>query len=379
MTPVSSDAQGAKARFISIRIKLAFGFGLAFTLIFAAIFYWFYGFSINVARTQIGESLVDVLTATALKIDGDVIVDLYNNSEPTLYDDRNDEDPDNDVYFTDDPRFWEIAQFLYSVRELNQHAFHYIYVASTDPEDENDFYYVIDGLALEDPLPEWMVSFKEGDVTDSGLILRGLDGTVTGLNNPYEWRDEWWVSGYTPIYNAQGQVVAGLGVDYLAGYLREVERNILTVALPVVTVTFAVMSALVFFVSSFISAPLIRLSVVAEEYGEGHYDAVLNAEPNTSFPDEVTTLQTNLVRMADKIAQREIKLKQEVEELRIQIDHSRRDEQVKEIVDDDFFQQLQSRAGQLRARRKSEANDDSAKGISGISTTDTANTEKDRL
>ncbi len=44
--------------------------------------------------------------------------------------------------------------------------------------------------------------------------------------------------------------------------------------------------------------------------------------------------------MIGKVAKREEKLKQQVADLQIQIDHSKRDEQVKEIVDNDFFQSL---------------------------------------
>jgi len=55
--------------------------------------------------------------------------------------------------------------------------------------------------------------------------------------------------------------------------------------------------------------------------------------------------------MIGKVAKREEKLKQQVADLQIQIDHSKRDEQVKEIVDNDFFQTLQTKAYEMRSRR----------------------------
>jgi hypothetical protein len=58
--------------------------------------------------------------------------------------------------------------------------------------------------------------------------------------------------------------------------------------------------------------------------------------------------------MIEKVARREEKLKQQVADLQIQIDHSKRDEQVKEIVENDFFQSLQSKAYEMRSRRQAQ-------------------------
>ena len=68
--------------------------------------------------------------------------------------------------------------------------------------------------------------------------------------------------------------------------------------------------------------------------------------------DEINTLTDVFQIMIDKVAKREEKLKQQVADLQIQIDHSKRDEQVKEIVDNDFFKTLQSKAYEMRSRRQ---------------------------
>ena len=49
---------------------------------------------------------------------------------------------------------------------------------------------------------------------------------------------------------------------------------------------------------------------------------------------------------------REQALRQEIEQLRIEIDESKRQKQVSEIVDSDFFQDLQSKARSLRTRTR---------------------------
>jgi hypothetical protein len=48
---------------------------------------------------------------------------------------------------------------------------------------------------------------------------------------------------------------------------------------------------------------------------------------------------------------RESSLRQEIQQLRIEIDEAKRKQQVSEIVDTDFFQDLQSKALSIRSRR----------------------------
>ena len=48
---------------------------------------------------------------------------------------------------------------------------------------------------------------------------------------------------------------------------------------------------------------------------------------------------------------RESSLRQEIQQLRIEIDEAKRKQQVSEIVDTDFFQDLQAKAHSIRSRR----------------------------
>jgi translation initiation factor 1 (eIF-1/SUI1) len=52
--------------------------------------------------------------------------------------------------------------------------------------------------------------------------------------------------------------------------------------------------------------------------------------------------------MAHEVYAREQRLKQQVQELRIEIDQARQARQVTEITGTDYFQDLRSRAGKLR-------------------------------
>jgi methyl-accepting chemotaxis protein len=217
--------------------------------------------------------------------------------------------------------------------------------------DPEGFYYVIDGLALTVPLSDAAVSFKEYDTAIDGKLFIGLDRTATFLDDPYEWEGTWWVSGYAPIHNSAGEIVAGLGIDYQAQYIIDVETSIRNLAVPAFLITYLVLFVLVYVTSRVLSRPIVRLTGIAESIGEGNYDQDFSRVTGSRFPDEIDTLASVFQIMIGKVAKREEKLKQQVADLQIQIDHSQRDEQVKEIVENDFFQSLQSKAFELRSRR----------------------------
>jgi len=68
---------------------------------------------------------------------------------------------------------------------------------------------------------------------------------------------------------------------------------------------------------------------------------------------------TNEREFQDLLAKRTQELQREIQQLRIEIDQVKRQKQVKEIVDSDFFQNVQNQARALRARRESgSAHDD---------------------
>jgi hypothetical protein len=58
--------------------------------------------------------------------------------------------------------------------------------------------------------------------------------------------------------------------------------------------------------------------------------------------------------MVGKVAQREKTLRARVQQLEIMVDRSKLDKQVKEIVESDFFQDLQSKVQGMRSRFKKE-------------------------
>ena len=79
----------------------------------------------------------------------------------------------------------------------------------------------------------------------------------------------------------------------------------------------------------------------------------LNAENLTAVArraDELGQLGRVFERMAAEVYAREQRLRQQVQELRIQIDEAKKDRQVAEITESDYFKDLQKKAKELRKR-----------------------------
>lgn len=94
----------------------------------------------------------------------------------------------------------------------------------------------------------------------------------------------------------------------------------------------------------------------------GHVtDAAASVESQTFDPASLTGVATRgdalgqlarvFQRMAEEVYAREERLKQQVQELRIQIDDAKKAREVAEITETDYFRDLQERARQLRARQ----------------------------
>lgn len=83
----------------------------------------------------------------------------------------------------------------------------------------------------------------------------------------------------------------------------------------------------------------------------GDYDADIEAGGQYRDPT-MATLAAEFARMATHVRQREEELRQEIAQLKIEIDHTKREQQVEEIVESDFFQDLKAKAQDLRRKRQ---------------------------
>lgn len=90
-----------------------------------------------------------------------------------------------------------------------------------------------------------------------------------------------------------------------------------------------------------------------QRVGAGKYDRAGSANQNYADPS-IAALAAEFTQMAAQVQQREEALRQEVLQLRIEIDDSKRKRHVEEITGSDYFQSLQQQARRLRSEQSEE-------------------------
>ncbi len=329
---------------LSVRMKMLIGFTLLFSVVFAAAFYWFYTYSVDKSMGRIRDDLVDTIQGAAEGVDGDLLVELAREGEA------------NEEGFSDDPRYEELTDWLQMVHNLEPRAWPYTYIPGEDeiiaePMPETmEIRYVTDLWARYDPSKaagflESLDSSRSFKAFYQDLVLRTDDeGNFTTYS------DEWgaWVSAYAPVTNDAGEVVGALGIDFEADYVNEVKQGIQDNMLIAFAITYLSLFVMVFLISSMMTRPIVALTNMAERIGEGDYEQDFSTLTAGRFPDEISTLAEVFAIMVEKVYQREQTLRRQVEELRIEIDVAKREKQVKEVVESEFFQELQAKARERR-------------------------------
>ena len=87
-----------------------------------------------------------------------------------------------------------------------------------------------------------------------------------------------------------------------------------------------------------------------QRVGEGDYSEGVIPPVRGFFRDETATLNQVFEMMVDKVRERTESLKQKISELQIMVDETKKDQHVREIVDSDFFRELQAKSLQMRNR-----------------------------
>ena len=107
----------------------------------------------------------------------------------------------------------------------------------------------------------------------------------------------------------------------------------------------------VYWLARQLSSPVLTItqSAAAIEAGDFQSDRLDRVKKRQ---DELGQLARVFQQMAREVQHREERLKQQVAELKIEIDQSKRSQQVSEVTDTQYFRDLQQRSRDLRERRK---------------------------
>ena len=335
MRKVKSTIQITTPR-VSLRYKLLIGFTLVFTAVFAVAYYWFYSYSTAIAMSQIREDLLDTLHGTIESIDGDEFEQLVTEIVP-----------DESGVPSQDPLYQRHQSWLVKVHGIEPDAYNtYSYIKGSQTDEV-----LWVGDNYRDILPDQATTFLEPYIrTPDSLILQGF---VQETVNMQFYEDPWGehVSAYGPIHNSKGAVVGAVGIDFSANYVRHVQQGIQRNMILSFALVYITLFSLVYLVSRVLADPIRKLTYATQRVGEGEYQQDFSTLRKQRFPDEIDFLAQSFADMTEKVYQRELKLRLQVEELKFEIDESKRSRQVDEIVETDFFRDLQVRADQMRKRR----------------------------
>lgn len=322
---------------LSLSWKLLIAFSLVFSIIFALAFAWFDRFTTQSALEQIREDMANTLHAAVAGIEGDQFAALVDEAVVN---------PATGVP-DQDPRYLQHQAWLEIIHDIEPRANPYTYVKSPEGRDVlwvGDIFRIIrpaDGTQFLDPY-----------TPQADFILDGLGREVSNMEI---YSDDWgaWVSTYGPILNSQGEAVGAVGIDFSADYVGQVKQEIRNSVVRAFLITYGVLLVIVFILSRVLTRPIVRLTRMASCVANGWYDQDFSGLVSGAglLRDEITSLAETFIVMVDKVRQREETLKQQVAELKIEIDEVKRRQQVDEIVDTDFFLELQDKARTIRRRR----------------------------
>jgi HAMP domain-containing protein len=317
---------------LNIRMKLLFVFMSIFTVFLAGVFIWFYQFSTARLMDELRKSLVVTASTAAQMVSAGEHTFVFESGL------------DNSTEYE------HIATALRLARDANPRATA-VYTAVKSPNgNPNELLFVV---SANENVEERAKLCEVYDASNAPEMLKGFEGPIADQEMG---QDEFgnWLSGYAPILNNKGEAVAIVGVDMFADEVLQLRNRILTVSIAVFLLAFASVFLAALFVSGAISKPLTQITDAARLLeNDQPYD------PNqlkglTDNKDELGILAHVFNEMAVQVQQREQKLKEQVVQLRIEIDETKRKKQVSEIVDTEYFQELRQKTQDLRRKRSSE-------------------------
>ena len=153
-----------------------------------------------------------------------------------------------------------------------------------------------------------------------------------------------------PIMSERGNQAIAATVVHLPAerFLEAIRRNLRLAGVVAAGVLSVGLVASVI-LARWVTGPVSRLTAAATALETHTFDPESLAEV-TRRPDELGHLARVFHRMALEVYAREQRLRQEVQQLRIEIDEAKKVRQVAEITETDYFQDLRQRAQALRAR-----------------------------
>lgn len=337
-------------RFFSLRLKIWLGFILVFTPVFVASYYWFYQYTTERVFKTITDDLTETIDGAIDGMDKEGFVELYageSADNPMCPPEKPTADTpkeENGYYPEENSLYLAHVNWLYAVQQVEPQTRMYTYIKGPDKGE-----IIAIGSTGYFREPRGGFRFCQRYTSTSSNIYRGLTEQVDAWE-PYPDDFGTWITTYQPIIDDNGVVIGAIGVDIEASYVNQVKSDILRNGAFAFIASYIAIFLLVFWLSGFLTRPIIGLAGAAKKIGEGDYEQEIQTANTEGFRDEIDTLTDVFKAMVDKVAQREQTLRARVQQLEIMVDRSKLTKQVSEIVETEFFQDLQSKVRTMRNR-----------------------------
>ena len=375
-TPDSTIEPTKRRIRLGMRWKMLAGFGAGFTVVFLVVALVLLNWFTGEADRNLRQTLTGIAVGGAQTINGDPLPGLIDDipTRDSIAESLGELYPAGAGLLTGTPmteelskrypideRYWALVDALVNIRRTNPEASPYLYAYDGAGELAYVTSWAARGKPTADDSPAagvpYLISAEAVGAEAVPYLLGGLERTT---EQPGSYTDDFgdWISVYTPVFDSNGAVVGGLGVDYYYTYVSEVRSQVITTLLWVFVPSYLILMGIVVWLSGWLTRRLGRLSAATRRVAEGDYDVDLSGATDSRFVDEMTDLAGVFKTMVAKVGIRERTLSNQVQVLKVEIDEQRRQQSVDEIVDSDFFAALTSKASSLRQKiRDSEAAD----------------------
>lgn len=336
------------SRFFSLRLKIWIGFILIFTPVFVASYYWFFQYTTQRVFQTVTDDLQETIVGAIKGMDKEGFQTLYaeeSTDNPMCPPKKDAPKEENGYYPEANPLYLEHVNWLRDVQNIEPQTRIYTYIKGIDEGE-----IIAIGSTGYFREPRGGFRFCQRYTSKSSQIYQGLSVQVNAWE-PYKDDFGTWITTYAPITDDSGVIVGAIGIDIESSYVDQVRNEILTNGTVAFIASYVLIFFMVYWLSGFLTRPIVGLAGVAKEIGEGDYshDWIEDSdEKNTR--DEIDTLTEVFKVMVEKVAQREKSLRARVQQLEIMVDKSKLTKQVNEIVESDFFQDLQSKVKGMRNR-----------------------------
>lgn len=222
------------------RARVFVAFTVSYCAVFGGLFAWFYAFTRDAAIERLRGDLRAVATGAVQGLDARELMALYEGGAR------------GSDGFSADPRYRHELDWFATVHDLDPHVWPYTFVRGNragtrragDEVPDTEFVYVTDLAARL--APDKAARFLEPDAGSPAALEAWATGKL--VERPGVYDDKWgsWMTDYAPVRDAHGEVVAILGVDYDAAYVRDVESSVLRQMLLIFGVAYVLVTATAF-------------------------------------------------------------------------------------------------------------------------------------